>query len=82
MGAREHPSKIAMILSRLFIFNALISAICEAATDPVFTEDAAAPERDYSRLPAEEEVSLLPTWRCTRSSCGWNRFSNDTKPSV
>jgi len=50
---------MAMILSCLFIFNALISAICE--TDPVFTEAAVTPERDYSRLPAEEEVSLLPT---------------------
>lgn len=46
---------LSSIFVGMFIFNALISAICEATRNSVFVEAKAAPERDYSRLPAEEK---------------------------
>jgi len=46
---------LSSIFVGMFIFSALISAICEATRDSVFIEAQAVPERDYSRLPVEEK---------------------------
>jgi len=54
----------------MFIFNTLISAICEAARNPVYPEAEATPERDYSRLLAEGKCRSFRLEDVTRSSCG------------